>query len=199
MEKNKISKQEKKIKWEEAFEKLIKYACKKYDYTVEITNGSELGLINFTTKKIIIKQINNKENMTYVLLHEIGHIIQLDSKIYRKRVEEVQKIMSRSSLSFRIAVLYEEMDAWNEAYDLGKKLRMPIDRKRFESYKSRCLKAYMMCVLNTNQKSKNANIKISHISDNIRYEPNIISENYNLELEDIDKIYETTSENNSTS
>jgi len=173
------------IDWSIQFDRVVKYSFTKFGYSVVIKDNIELGEINFTKLIIKIKTIyKNKEFMTYLLLHELGHIIQAQKvKLYKRRIQEVHEVVSKSSLSFRTTVLYEEMDAWNEAYDLAKKLRLPIDRKKFETYKSRCLKTYMIWAINTNQKQTLPSIIESPNIDNIHYEV-ILSDNNEDEDED---------------
>lgn len=143
------------VDWNKQFERLVKYAKTKYGYGVIVKESIDFGIIDSNNFKITIKQIYKKDIMTFLLLHELGHVIQsLKTKQYKKRIEEVLEVVSRSSLSFRTTVLYEEMDAWNEAYDLAKRLSIPLDRRKFESYKSRCLKTYMIWVLELNRQSR---------------------------------------------
>jgi len=155
---NKSSKSPNEIDWNKQFDKVARYSQSQFGFTVYAESDAEYGKIDFNKQEIVIKQIyNNKENMTYLLLHELGHVIQTNKKsLYKRRVLEVAEIVTKSSLSFRIAMLYEEMDAWNEGYDFAKKIRIPLDRKKFETYKSRCLKTYMSWALNTNKKSPKA-------------------------------------------
>ena len=168
------------IDWSVQFERLAKYAKTKYDYDVIVNESIDYGKIDFNNQEITIKQIYKKELMTYLLLHEIGHVIQtLNTKKYKRRIEEVFEVVSKSSLSFRTTVLYEEIDAWNEAYDLGKRLSVPIDRKRFETYKARCLKTYMTWVLCLNRQSRTVVQKAEYQNQNdhnIHYEVVIVEE-----------------------
>lgn len=168
------------IDWTAQFDRLAKYAKTKYDYEVIVNESIDYGKIDFNNQEITIKQIYKKELMTYLLLHEIGHVIQtLNTKKYKRRIEEVFEVVSKSSLSFRTTVLYEEIDAWNEAYDLGKRLSVPIDRKRFETYKARCLKTYMTWVLGLNRQSRTVvqKAELQNQNDhNVHYEVVVIEE-----------------------
>lgn len=195
-----------KIDWSKQFDRIVKYSYTKFGYEVIVKENIDFGEIDFNKLEIRIKSIyNNKENMSYLLLHELGHVIQKQkAKTYKRRITEVIEVVSKSSLSFRTTMLYEEMDAWNEAHDLAKKLRLPLDRKKFETYKSRCLKTYMVWVISTNQKQGNkqqvASIveraETKNIEDsNIHYEVVPPSTNIEEDCEDQeDLLNETTTE-----
>ncbi len=170
--------------WTKQFNKVVAHIQKYFKYKVYIDDKLQDygGKINFASKEIVIKNMYGREElMTYLLLHEIGHVIILSDKKYKIKFKDLSDFVSKSSLSFRINVLYEEMDAWYQAFLLGKKLKIPIDRKRFESYKTRCLRTYMSWALETNKKSINQNKK--QMSNNVLEIINDFEEKDNLPID----------------
>ena len=173
--------------WDKQFDRLSKYILKKFGYTVEVDSTLFFGIIDFEKQHISIRQTHKKELMTYLLLHEIGHVLYKNKKKeYKNIVEDALQIVSKSSLSFRMIVVYEEIQAWNEGLYLGKKLSLPIDRKTFETYKSRCLKTYMSWAMDH---KKNRTSKIVQLieeknlteKDHVHYE--IINDEMDLKNE----------------
>ena len=98
-------------------------------------------------KKIIVNKKLNKENKLYSALHECGHLLVQKNifsyeKRYKSQVDGISDGRRRKSLQWRIDFLKEEYDAWDRGFRLAKRLKIPINKGRYDNYASKCLKTY---------------------------------------------------------
>ncbi|NBP57578.1 hypothetical protein EBU71_13780 [bacterium] len=95
--------------------------------------------------RIYIKKERNNELTFYILLHEIGHMMLCqNNRMYEERYNAVFEAFSRASITHKIKRVEEELDAWKTGYKLSKRLKLYVNRRRFEQIKSRCVTTYMM-------------------------------------------------------
>jgi len=102
-------------------------------------------------KRIIVNKRLNKENKLYSALHECGHLlVQRNVFSYERRYKsQVDGIFDKRkcrSLRWRIDFLKEEYDAWDRGFRLAKRLKIPISKKGYYDYASKCLGTYCQWV-----------------------------------------------------
>lgn len=106
-------------------------------------------------KKLIVLDTKKSDEVTmYYLLHEIGHIRLLNSKRYEKLYGYVFSNFSKASLTYKCAVLQEELDAWQEGLKLAEMLKMHVDRRKWEMTKTKCLTTYLTWALANKTRKK---------------------------------------------
>jgi len=98
-------------------------------------------------RKIIINRRLNKKNKLYSVLHECGHLLVQKNvfsyeKRYKSQVDGLFDGRKRKSLRWRIDFLKEEYDAWDRGFKLAKRLKIPISKKNYYDYASKCLDTY---------------------------------------------------------
>lgn len=95
--------------------------------------------------KILIKKERSNELTFYVLLHEIGHMMLCqNNRMYDERYNAVFEAFHSASLTHKIKRVEEELDAWKTGFKLSKRLKLYVNRRRFEQVKSRCVTTYLM-------------------------------------------------------
>lgn len=149
--------------WKGYFAKLARYSNRQYGYKVQLFD-KRLGEVDgcgdlladaayFDEKLIRISKAHNDENKVYYLLHELGHVIQHDNtKVYSSHFAAIMNdsTFSKNSLTRKIAVLNTEFDAWNKGMTLAIEKRIPIDKRKFELVKTKCLNTYVKWVADMN-------------------------------------------------
>lgn len=82
------------------------------------------------------------ESQLFWLLHECGHflIAKHDKRVNRGKAHRVDA----RSLIAKVEVLAEEIEAWNRGQSLAKRLRIFIDRSRFNTFKATAVNTYML-------------------------------------------------------
>ena len=115
---------------------------------IDVTNCVVFG----RTKTVFINNNSTRENRLISLLHEAGHVdIHMKRKRNRNRTisgislnEQVKEIGRFTQKSKRrlIAVLTEEIDAWDKGWKIGRKLGIKISKRRYEIIRIRALMTY---------------------------------------------------------
>jgi hypothetical protein len=132
-----------KTNWEKQLNKLKKFSRSK-GYEVRICDiKDKISYVNLKTKLIKIYSGHCTEFQCYLIMHELGHIILSDDdKQYKTNVAYGQYNFSRNSLTNKVSLFEEEIEAWKVGHQLAKDLKIPVKRKRFEQLKSSCLATY---------------------------------------------------------
>lgn len=131
------------INWLRELRKLERY-CNKKGYAV-LYNDVGIDSVNFDEKRIILGDHHSNEMSLYYLLHEMGHVVLYNrQKTYKKYYGYCFENFSKISLTYRIGILQEELDAWKEGLRLANRLKIKINRRKFEIIKSKCVKTYIL-------------------------------------------------------
>lgn len=132
-------------KWDHHLKRLVGYATK-IGWRVIFAKVKEIESITYSAKReIVISGFSNKQRKCYVLLHEIGHAIILDSDTYVrdfKVLAEASRKKQYGTMAYKVYRVQEEFKAWEEGELLARKLKVPIDTKYFYRVKSQCFKSY---------------------------------------------------------
>lgn len=144
------------VRYLTSYNNLLKY-CEKYGIEViECANKtSELEFepsksLELSEIKITINSNNSNEIKTYALLHELGHILLMNDKKYKRRfskkIREMdidEKDTSPRSHIHRLEIIQEELDAWERGIMLAEKLQILINKRNIKKYKTKCLVCYI--------------------------------------------------------
>ena len=132
----------KSIDWLKQLRKLERY-CNKKGYAV-LYKSVELDSIYYQDNKIVIGVNHTDEVALYCLLHEIGHAILFGKKTtYQREFDQVYSKFSRQSKTYKLTAIQEELDAWKEGLKLANRLKIKIDRRKYEIYKTKCVLTYL--------------------------------------------------------
>ncbi len=134
------------------YQKLISY-CEKKGFTIlekhDPLNGDGGGQIIIKDKEITIDPKPNSEMKLYYLLHEIGHNITYKDKknnyLYSKDIididsDDIDKLLYNYK---KLDVLAIEIESWNNGLLLAKKLKIHVNRRKFNTCKSISLMSYV--------------------------------------------------------
>jgi hypothetical protein len=129
--------------WQKQIDRLVKYSEKK-GFAVEFSSAQGfVSQVELDTKTISLSTNRSLETVFYVFLHELGHTIQFaNRKKYAERFGTVFVGFNQKSLTSRVVQLEEEYDAWQRGYDLAKRLKLKINKRKFEMHKARCILSY---------------------------------------------------------
>ncbi len=132
--------------WKSQIQVLEEYCAGKgweVEYVSRMDPNADTAIIH--KSKIIIHKDRSKEIMFYMLLHEIGHMMLCqNNSMYTERYNAVFEAFHRASLTHKIKRVEEELDAWKTGFKLSKRLKLYVNRRRFEQIKSRCVTTYLM-------------------------------------------------------
>jgi len=142
-----------KYVWLKQLHALERY-CNEKGYRV-VCKAVDVESMYYTQKLITLSSKWNDETAFYLLLHEMGHARLIDnSEKYDKTWGHVFDNFSHSSLTYGIAILSEELDAWKEGLILADNLNFYVNRRKWEMIKTRCISSYVSWVENKKQKPK---------------------------------------------
>jgi hypothetical protein len=108
----------------------------------------EQNVGNFYCDDVIT--INSRQNLRYqlhTLLHEAGHALIRSNK--RGFLEKYPGLSKRkSSKSYRLDTLKEEIEAWSRGYNLATRLEIDLDEDWWKRHSEECLYDYVKWVAN---------------------------------------------------
>lgn len=138
--------------WNKSLKKLVEL-CEDRGWTVEFSKKEDAALTQ--TDKIVINKTRSKENMFYMLLHELGHFLVCSGKDYEKKFRAVfvgKEHKKYGTLSYRVGIVEEELAAWKAGYQFAINNNFTINEDRFNKIKSRMIASYMRWVVKNNNK-----------------------------------------------
>lgn len=140
--------------WKYHMARIVEHVNKNYGYEVlyEYRKPGEgnIDAAYHDEKVIRIDKSYKDETKTYILLHEVGHVIQYNNEhVYDRQFGAIfNGLFSKSSLTRRMAVLNGEFDAWNKGLTFADQMKIPINQKKFETVKTKCLNTYVQWASN---------------------------------------------------
>jgi len=131
------------IDWDAQVEILLAYA-KDQGYSVKFKNlKDKTSWIHFSTKEIVIHKSSTTELQVYDLIHELGHIEQQkNTKVYNELFGQVFASFSKQSQTYKMKILEEELDAWNQGLKLCFELGLQVNQRCFEIRKASRVATY---------------------------------------------------------
>lgn len=129
-------------------QKLIEW-CSSRKVAVHFKDDSSKFVVD---ERIII--INKRKNVTgklHTLLHECGHFLIEQAKEKNTRVYNVKfgngyeffdDSKKNKTVTHKIDVLSEEIEAWNRGYSLALRLNLNLDKESFDKDKASAIKTY---------------------------------------------------------
>lgn len=103
--------------------------------------------------KINVKRTLSMSSTLFSLLHECGHFLVGDKNDrFALGYLEVGGTSSRKYAPHRIAVLDEELEAWERGRKLARRLGIKLDKRRFEIVKAHHVVTYCRFVLDRDVK-----------------------------------------------
>lgn len=113
--------------------------------------GGECGLCFYETKVIFVDPRLALETQLYVLLHECGHaLIDSGQRLRRdwpRGYNAAENGYSTKGHRHMIAVIVEEIEAWNRARRLAARLNLTLDDEAFNKIRDKLLKSHIGSVL----------------------------------------------------
>jgi len=134
------------VDWKQQISVLEEY-CNNKSWTIEYrqTKKVKSDFVAITDKKIVVRKDRRPEITFYIMLHEIGHMMLCQNRnMYNERYNAVYGSFSRASMTHKIKLVEEELDAWKIGFKLAKRLKLHVNQRKFESVKVRCISTYMI-------------------------------------------------------
>ena len=116
--------------------------CSQHSWRIEYSNKRK----NQYHDKVITLYAQRKlEILYYIFLHEIGHAWMLECDFtYQDRYPElVRKPLRYATVTYKIAKVQEEIEAWEVGKKLARSLCLRINEAKFEKIRAECLTSYM--------------------------------------------------------
>lgn len=106
--------------------------------------------------KIILYEKRKPEILFYIFLHEVGHVWMTECDFtYEARYPELTRNPIRyATVTYKIAKIQEEIEAWEIGKKLAKSLGLRINESKFEKIRAQCLTTYMNWAVRTRNSKK---------------------------------------------
>ena len=119
--------------------------CHKKKLSV-VFSGKTIGVYDPDLRQISVSLRASPERQVYFLLHEIGHhMIGMDPAHERFGIGYPQGNVPEITKTFahRIACLEEEFEAWHRGWRISKRLKLDLNRAKFDEVRLECLRSYL--------------------------------------------------------
>lgn len=138
-----------KINWKAQIARLEQWVNER-GYVIDFSDGykEEQGMFVWEHRTIYVhKHISDKEKQFYILLHECGHfLIMCNAKQWKEKFPTSYGQSTNAypqSNVVKMAFFEEEVEAWHRAVRLAKKLKLTVNRDKFERLKAKCLRKHI--------------------------------------------------------
>ena len=101
-----------------------------------------------STKFISIKNTRSIESQIHILLHECGHVLIGNSDLIINGEKEVLSRYNEKSKIYKTFTIIEEVEAWRRGLKLARKLKIPINKEKWNRDMARALETYMRWAVN---------------------------------------------------
>jgi hypothetical protein len=105
-------------------------------------------------KAVYIRELKDREETFYTLLHECGHFL-IDSndkkfKVYhpQRAFETYTESIECQNVVHKVSILAEEVEAWKRGRALAERLDLVVQNKRYNLTSSKSIFSYMHCLAN---------------------------------------------------
>lgn len=127
-----------------AIEKVVDW-CASRGYKVVLTKVAT-GLFVQENKTIKLNHSLLPEKMLFILLHECGHLLIGSSEKTERfsmgyHMQEDKDV--NETFHHKCDIVEEEYEAWHRGYKLSKRLKLFIDKQRYDSVRVEMLRSYM--------------------------------------------------------
>lgn len=114
---------------------------------IDVQFGKKSGAIyDPNTRSITMTVHSGPEKQLFMLLHECGHHLigfTKDDERFGKGYPFIGDSDVNTTFHHRLACLEEEIEAWHRGWKLSKRLKLELDRDRFDKVRVECLKGYI--------------------------------------------------------
>ena len=124
----------------QAIECLVSWAESK-SYTVEFAKNGDDSICKIS-KQIEINNSRPPEVQFYRLLHECGHALIFENGSKLNFEPNIQPKQDNSQI--RTLTVIEEIEAWKRGLTLAKRLKIPVDEKKWESAMLSAIRKYIV-------------------------------------------------------
>jgi len=124
-------------KYPKQFKKVSDYL--ESEFGVNVLLGQITAFMGHKNKKIFIHHNHNLEkNGLYVLLHEVGHLLQNDEDNYFKTIDE-----DKEPKKFKYHQYLNEINAWEKGLIFANKLGIKVNMKDWIMVQNESLLTYL--------------------------------------------------------
>jgi len=124
-------------KYPKQFKKVSDYL--ESEFGVNVLLGQITAFMGHKNKKIFIHHNHNLEkNGLYVLLHEVGHLLQNDKDNYFKTIDE-----DKEPKKFKYHQYLNEINAWEKGLIFANKLGIKVNMKDWIMVQNESLLTYL--------------------------------------------------------
>lgn len=122
---------------------LLTEFCSEHSWIVKYTSKSREGY--YYNGVITLCRERRPEILYYIFLHEIGHawMLTCDFAYKDKYPELARKPLRYATVTYKIAKVQEEIEAWETGKRLAHSLGMRINESKYEKIRAECLASYM--------------------------------------------------------
>lgn len=120
-------------------ERVVRWAAKR---GWKVTFTPALALTDFQTNTINVPTQCGPQGRLATLLHELGHVILDRRPTYVDRFGKGRN-SRRHGTAYRVTVIEEEIEAWNEGHRLAQRLRVKVDMRVWNGIRTASLMTYV--------------------------------------------------------
>lgn len=110
-------------------------------YHVDFQKGGD-NCICQITKIIEINSSASLEKQVYCLLHECGHALIFDNGSFWE-YDKKNLLQNKETSLNKVYTVIEETEAWERAFKLATRLKIPIDKQKWENEVIDAMKKYI--------------------------------------------------------
>ena len=139
------------INWKEQIEKITKETIEeKWGFKVIFKKMNEsYGFVEFDKIQVVVATNMILERQFYILVHELGHIIQQKGheEYYKTQFKSVFNSFKKDSACYKLKIIEEEIDSWNLGFIFAKEEGYKFNKRAYEVFRAKCIGTYVISSL----------------------------------------------------
>lgn len=141
--------------------------CSQHSWEISYSDKKESQYHN---KVISLYQSRRREILYYIFLHEVGHawLLECDFTYAERYPELVRTPLRYATVTYKIAKVQEEIEAWEVGRRLAKSMGLNINQSKFEKIRAESLSTYMNWAGRPRKRNNGTKPNTTSISDSIQ-------------------------------
>lgn len=143
--------------------------CESFGWTVEYDMAPKVrnrGLADSDKRTITLNASQTTENIYYVFIHEIGHMVgRLWTFGWDKKYDVLYHSERRNSATYKIARIQDEIEAWDYGLKFARDHKFRVNTTKYEKIRAECLTAYMMWATKRRRNAKWNKLRENLVTD----------------------------------
>ena len=132
---------------------------RKHGYALQLEPGADDEVECEGRKRVLLNSRPDRDSIVATALHECGHILIYEARCKQQGSSSMharpiagsnlrdyrtqKRRFATNTCKRKVAIITEEIEAWERGWELGRRLRIRLAKRKFENVRIKALMTYM--------------------------------------------------------